>query len=219
MSDRMNDRMNDQTSLDDAAGLARVTDTLRRLPVTDPRAIDRVMVATLGRQRMRQQRRTWLVRAAGIVLAVGLAGGGMWVGRLGRPAAGTPSIATTADTMAPASDAPALAPTSTGSARFAAAGTGNATSEEAPVAITFALNRPNARRVSLVGDFNAWSPTAVPMTRANDGTWTTSTTLAPGRHAYAFVVDDTLWVSDPRAPLVRDTDYGRDHSIIVVGQP
>ena len=77
----------------------------------------------------------------------------------------------------------------------------------------------DARRVSLVGDFDVWSPTAEPMRRLPDGTWTTTVALTPGRHAYAFVVDDTVWVTDPTAPLVRDPDYGRDHSVIVVGQP
>jgi hypothetical protein len=33
------------------------------------------------------------------------------------------------------------------------------------------------------------------------------------------VVDDTLWVTDPRAPVVRDADYGRDQSVLLVGHP
>ena len=43
--------------------------------------------------------------------------------------------------------------------------------------------------------------------------------LAPGRHAYAYVIDDSAWVTDPRVPVTRDVDYGRDHSVVVVGAP
>ena len=86
-------------------------------------------------------------------------------------------------------------------------------------AVPFVLRRPNARRVALVGDFYAWSPTAIPMTRRPDGTWTATVELTPGRHTYAFVVDDTVWVTDPRAETVPDADYGRTQSVIIVGTP
>jgi hypothetical protein len=56
------------------------------------------------------------------------------------------------------------------------------------------------------------------MTRAADGSWTATLAVAPGRHAYAFVVDGA-WVTDPRMPATADPDYGRDHSIVVVGTP
>jgi len=203
--------MNDPHPFDDAAGLERVTDALRRLPAVDPRAVDRTVAAALARRRARQSRRTWLARAAGLALAVGLAGGGVWVGR-SEATRQTPSTETT-PTVAKLPTTPT--PTTNGHLRLAADGRG----EDAPVAVAFALRRPGARRVSLVGDFDVWSPTAEPMRRLADGTWTTTIALTPGRHAYAFVVDDTVWVTDPTAPLVRDPDYGRDHSVIVVGQP
>ena len=209
--------MTGPSSFDDATGrgLERVTDALRRLPPADPRAVDRVVSAALARRRTRARQRTWLGRAAGLALAVGLAGGGVWVGR--REGASNTTATTTATT--PTATAPtATAPTpaaATGNLRLATVGR----TEDTPVAVAFALRRPEARRVSLVGDFDEWSPAAVPMRRAADGTWTTTVTLAPGRHAYAFVVDDTVWVTDPSALVVRDPDYGRDHSVIVVGQP
>ena len=208
--------MTGPSAFDDADGLERVTDTLRRLPAVDPGAVDRAVAAALTRRRARQSRRAWLARAAGLALAVGLAGGGVWVGRRGvTTTAATATPATTAAAPSRTSRLPPRAPVASGPARLAGLGRG----EDAPVAVAFALRRPGARRVSLVGDFDVWSPTAEPMRRAADGTWTTTVALTPGRHAYAFVVDDTLWVTDPTAPLVRDPDYGRDHSVIVVGQP
>ena len=43
---------------------------------------------------------------------------------------------------------------------------------------------------------------ATPMTRDERGVWIATVPLAPGRHAYVFVVDDTVWVTDPRAERV-----------------
>ena len=83
----------------------------------------------------------------------------------------------------------------------------------------FALARPAARRVAVIGAFNGWNPAATPMARDSRGVWTATVALPPGRHAYVFVVDDTLWITDPRAEVVRDPDYGRDQSVIVVGRP
>jgi 1,4-alpha-glucan branching enzyme len=73
--------------------------------------------------------------------------------------------------------------------------------------------------VALVGDFNGWDARATPLARSADGSWTTTVSLAPGRHAYAYVIDDSAWVTDPRVPVTRDVDYGRDHSVVVVGAP
>lgn len=38
------------------------------------------------------------------------------------------------------------------------------------------------------------------------GTWTVTIGLRPGRHRYAFVVNDTQWLSDPTAPRERELD-------------
>jgi hypothetical protein len=62
--------------------------------------------------------------------------------------------------------------------------------------------------VALVGDFNGWDARATPLARSADGSWTTTVSLAPGRHAYAYVIDDSAWVTDPRVPVTRDVDYG-----------
>ena len=52
-----------------------------------------------------------------------------------------------------------------------------------------------AKRVSLSGDFNGWSPDATPMKRYDDGHWETTVELAPGRYEYKFVRDGE-WVPD-----------------------
>src|ERR1035437_944497 len=47
--------------------------------------------------------------------------------------------------------------------------------------VSFALHRPDAKQVSLCGEFNGWSPGALPMKRHDDGHWETNVALAPGR--------------------------------------
>src|SRR5215472_14826969 len=37
--------------------------------------------------------------------------------------------------------------------------------------IRFSISAPSARQVSLVGDFNGWNPTAVPMRRGSRDVW------------------------------------------------
>lgn len=82
--------------------------------------------------------------------------------------------------------------------------------------IRFTLVAPGASQVSVVGDFNGWNPTALPMHRSPDGrTWEVEVPLAPGRYAYSFVVDGAL-ARDPTAPQARDEDLGTTNSVVMV---
>src|SRR5687767_6177966 len=208
--------MSGMPSFDDATGLERVTASLRHLPAVDARAADRVVAAALHRQRVARRQRTWLATAAGLVLAAATGAGGTVLYQ--RSTAPAPAQETLVQgPAAPASPAPVE------SRRDIAAGplqlASTRAEEDAPVPVSFVLRRPGAKRVALVGDFVAWSPTAIPMKPSADGTWTVTVELSPGRHVYAFVVDDAEWVTDPRSQKVRDPDYGREQSVIVVGQP
>jgi hypothetical protein len=61
--------------------------------------------------------------------------------------------------------------------------------------VQFMLVAPAASRVALVGEFNEWSERATPLSRPSaESPWTVALSLPPGRHRYAFVVDDTQWV-------------------------
>lgn len=89
-----------------------------------------------------------------------------------------------------------------------------------PIVEQFVFKAANARRVTLIGDFNRWDPSAKPMMRSADGElWSVSVPLLPGRHMYAFMVDDSLLVLDPRAPKSRDPDLGAEGSVRIVGRP
>ena len=62
----------------------------------------------------------------------------------------------------------------------------------------FLLLAPEAKNVSVIGDFNNWSPNAHPMKRQPDGGWTAQIPLNHGHHQYVFLVDGVRTL-DPRA--------------------
>jgi len=64
--------------------------------------------------------------------------------------------------------------------------------------IQFAFPAPEARQVSLAGDFNNWDSKATPMHKGPDGVWHLGVALKPGRHEYRFVADG-VWQDDPAA--------------------
>jgi hypothetical protein len=92
--------------------------------------------------------------------------------------------------------------------------------DERAVLVQFVLRAPSASRVSVVGDFNAWDPARDALSRGRDGDlWTVSLPLTPGRHTYAFMVDDSVYTLDPRAPRTSDRDFGGEQSVMLVGRP
>jgi len=74
--------------------------------------------------------------------------------------------------------------------------------------VLFRLRSQDARRVTVVGEFNEWDEDATPLRRRRDGLWKTVVDLAPGEWRYLFVVDGE-WIRDPDNPVV-----GRDPSAV-----
>ncbi|HEX6967198.1 MAG TPA: hypothetical protein VF166_15520 [Gemmatimonadaceae bacterium] len=87
--------------------------------------------------------------------------------------------------------------------------------------VRFMFVDPAASRVALVGDFNDWGARATPLVPAEStGVWSVAVALAPGRHRYAFVVDDTQWVADPSAfPLPHQHGARRTSVVTVTANP
>jgi hypothetical protein len=83
------------------------------------------------------------------------------------------------------------------------------------VNVIFALLEPEAKLVSLCGDFNGWASHATPMKRHGDGHWETTVALAPGRYQYKFVVDGE-WIADPAAQKSVPNEHGSLNSVIEV---
>lgn len=79
--------------------------------------------------------------------------------------------------------------------------------------VEFRHKAPKAKSVDLVGDFNAWKPGLLKMTR-DGGVWTISIPVREGRHKYLFLVDGEPKV-DERAETA-DGPQGRRVSVRTV---
>ncbi len=99
--------------------------------------------------------------------------------------------------------------------------TSAATSQPAPTSsaalpVRFSVVAPTAASVSIVGDFNHWNPTALPMTRSADGKhWEIEVRLPLGRYSYAFLIDGKI-SPDPAAPQGSGDDFGAPNSVLMV---
>ena len=82
-------------------------------------------------------------------------------------------------------------------------------------AVNFVCQSPEAKFVSLVGDFNRWHPTANPMSRSPDGAWLARVELRHGHHRYAYLVDGNLTL-DPKAMGITRDDQNHRVSLIAV---
>ncbi len=72
----------------------------------------------------------------------------------------------------------------------------------APSGTTFRVWAPNASAVRVAGSFNAWSPTAHPLTSEGDGYWSTDVNYVYAGAQYKFVISTpsaTVWKNDARA--------------------
>lgn len=88
-----------------------------------------------------------------------------------------------------------------------------------PAGITFTFDHGDAGTVSLIGDFNSWSPTANPMSKDASGTWVATTRILPGTYQYGFLVDGQKIVADPKAPFsFQDFETASMHSLLTLGE-
>jgi serine/threonine protein kinase len=81
-----------------------------------------------------------------------------------------------------------------------------------------AASAPNARTISIAGDFNNWSAvTATPMKKQANGDWDVTLQLPAGRHLYKLIVDGK-WIADPENTMQADDGYGGTNSVVMVGK-
>lgn len=81
------------------------------------------------------------------------------------------------------------------------------------------FDAPEARSVAVAGDFNRWNADATSLTRERGSrTWSVTLALREGEHRYAFVVDGTRWVPDPRAEQTARGENGRIYSLLNVSR-
>jgi len=81
---------------------------------------------------------------------------------------------------------------------------------------TFRPAKKPRYRMNLMGNFNDWNRTSLPMSDADgDGTYEIVLPLQPGQYLYQFVVDDKeIW--DPQNPVKVDNGFGSYNSVVQV---
>lgn len=87
-----------------------------------------------------------------------------------------------------------------------------------PIAVQFRIRAPEARAVTVAGDFNDWEPEALEMQRADSGLWSARTALPPGRYAYMYVVDGQ-WITPPDARRTQDDGFGARNGVLDLLDP
>jgi hypothetical protein len=196
--------------------IARIAAALRPMPPVDPTRKASVLVAVAAeRERAREARRRaarrWRVAGSlGAAAAAGLLLTVWWRDVIG----GRDALRSTTPTAAASAATPA--PSAVATSHLAA----SESADVAPLPVQLVLRAPAAHRVTVVGDFNGWDAGANTLARdPASGLWSGTVALHPGRHVYAFIVDDSVWVRDPRMPQARDADFGRPGSVLLVGRP
>jgi len=81
--------------------------------------------------------------------------------------------------------------------------------------ILFSLKAVEAKKVSLVGEFNNWNPDADPMQRDKNETWTKAKMLPSGNIEYKFWVDGE-WKQDPENLRACPNCFGTQNNVVKV---
>ena len=87
----------------------------------------------------------------------------------------------------------------------------------APAGVTFRIEAPAASKVAVVGDFNGWDRTGIPLIRdRRTGIWQATVALPHGLYRYSYLVDGTRWAAEPDRTGPGDPDYGQPTSMMTV---
>ena len=81
--------------------------------------------------------------------------------------------------------------------------------------IKFEYSAPEAKEVSLVGNFNQWDSQANPMKKDKKGIWKVTLSLEPGRYEYRFFVDGN-WENDPSCSGCVANEFGGENCVRIV---
>jgi 1,4-alpha-glucan branching enzyme len=87
--------------------------------------------------------------------------------------------------------------------------------------VTFSLPKKavgKAKKVVLVGEFNNWSETAMPMKKMKDGSASISLNLPTGReYQYRYLIDGKMWENDWKADkYVPSSIPGVENSVVIL---
>ena len=91
--------------------------------------------------------------------------------------------------------------------------------EDVVVYVQFALDAPGATSVAVAGDFDGWTGSHTLDDLDGDGIWTARVPIRPGVHAYMFLVDESTWMTDPRAQRYSEDGFGNRNAVLAVATP
>ncbi len=87
--------------------------------------------------------------------------------------------------------------------------------------ITFSMraDASQVKSIAVVGDFNDWDPTRNLLTdENNDGIWTVTLKLEPGRYEYMFILDGQKWIPDPSAYRYVSDGFGNKNAVLEISK-
>lgn len=195
------------------SSLQPLVERLRELPESDPRAVRRVLARIrhydgLPNARRRALRRYFSRQSGWWAAAVVVLGAGVMLFARAALQSSSYESATLIPAVADGSPTPVV--------RAADAGE-DSLSAERLVARRFTIRSLEARQISLVGDFNQWNPRQHRLHREGQtATWYITVQLPAGLHKYAFIVNDSVWTTDPSALRTVDRDFGVTSSLVLV---
>ncbi len=84
--------------------------------------------------------------------------------------------------------------------------------------VKFSLDKEacfDAKKVTLVGDFNNWDEEATALKKNKDGVFNVSINLGIGKdYQYRYLVDGEKWVNDWEADYYAPTEFNNENSVI-----
>ncbi len=81
--------------------------------------------------------------------------------------------------------------------------------------VNFSFYAPQAKEVSLVGDFNEWNAKKHMMKKGNQGKWEKTVVVKPGTYEYKYVVDGK-WQEDTEQPRSLLNSFGTYNNVLTV---
>jgi hypothetical protein len=86
------------------------------------------------------------------------------------------------------------------------------------VEVHLVLQAPQAKTVSVVGDWNDWDPDRDRLRDPDgNGSWEIRLRLHKGEELrYQFLIDGERWIADPQAPLQIDDGFGGTSSVLQI---
>ncbi len=89
-------------------------------------------------------------------------------------------------------------------------------SGDQPREVTLELDMPDAAEVSVIGEFNNWTPDSDPMRKKGAGRWSVTLLLPRGIYQYKFLVDRKTKIIDPSNDNNEPDGFGGLNSVLAV---